>query len=91
NNTILTATVNFQNISYLNGHSIVYLHMSHYTSAMVSNTCLLDLTLWHWHLRYIDHKTIKSMVKLKLVKGLIITDSTQPDPICEHCLAGKQY
>ncbi|KAJ3963343.1 hypothetical protein EV361DRAFT_1038212, partial [Lentinula raphanica] len=33
---ILTATVNSQNVGYLNGHSIVYPHMAHYASAMVA-------------------------------------------------------
>ncbi|KAJ3991214.1 hypothetical protein F5050DRAFT_1542889, partial [Lentinula boryana] len=88
---VLTATVNSQNVGYLNGHSVVYPHTAHYTTAHISSTCPLDLTLWHRHLGHTDHRTVEKMHRQKLVKGLTITSTAKPDPICEHCLAGKQH
>ncbi|KAJ3996095.1 hypothetical protein F5050DRAFT_1542190, partial [Lentinula boryana] len=83
---VLTATVNSQNIGYLNGYSVVHSEAAHPAMANVSSTCPLDLTLWHRRLGHIDHRTVQTMYRQKLVKGMVITSSTKPDPICEHCL-----
>ncbi|KAJ3805195.1 hypothetical protein F5876DRAFT_15223, partial [Lentinula aff. lateritia] len=80
-NVILTATVNSQNVGYLNGHSLVHPPLAHYATAMVSSTCPLDLSLWYRRLGHIDHDTIRAMHQKKLVHGLVITSLTKPDPI----------
>ncbi len=38
------------------------------------------------------HGSVEEIIRHKMVKGLVLDDSTTPpDPICEPCLAGKLH
>ncbi len=49
----------------------------------------MDINLWHRRCAHHSHATITKLIQGDLVSGLIVSSKSQPDPICEACLAGK--
>ena len=87
NQLLFTASVNSNNVAYLNGITIP---MTQY--ANLSSTCSLDLTLWHRRFSHLNERDLRKLAKGDLVNGLSLNVANQPlDPICEPCLAGKQH
>jgi len=84
--TLFTATINSENIGYLDGSTI-----ENSENVQLVSTLPLDLTLWHRRLGHLNHDSIKKMLKHNLVTGLTLNSSAKPDPICEPCLAGKMH
>ena len=52
-------------------------------------TLPMDINLWHRRCAHHSHATITKLVRGDLVTGLVMSGKSQPDPICEPCLAGK--
>ena len=86
NTTLFTATINSENIGYLDGSTI-----DNSENVQLVSTLPLDLTLWHRRLGHLNHDSIKKMLRQNLVTGLTLNSSAKPDPICEPCLAGKMH
>ena len=84
--TLFTATINSENIGYLDGSTI-----ENSESVQLVSTLPLDLTLWHRRLGHLNHDSIKKMLRHNLVTGLTLNSLAKPDPICEPCLAGKMH
>jgi hypothetical protein len=87
-----TATVNSNNVGYLNGDTLS--HPDSDSDSMITantSTCTMDRALWHRRLGHINHDTVNQMVKQNLVLGMDIVSQSKPDPICERCLHGKQH
>ena len=83
-----TATVNVQNIGYLDGYVIVPKQPE---MAKAASTCPLDLTLWHQRCSHLNFADLKHMHLHKVVSGMTLTSLSPPDPICEPCVLGKQH
>jgi hypothetical protein len=83
---LFTATINENNVGYLNGHTIDGNEYVHFAS-----TLPLDLSLWHKRLGHHNYDGIRLMMKDNLVDGLVLDSREKPDPICEPCLAGKMH
>jgi hypothetical protein len=83
---LFTATINEQNIGYLDSQTVNKMESVHMTS-----TLPLDLSLWHRRLGHHNYNGIKKLVNKKMVQGLILEQKGNPDPICEPCLAGKLH
>ncbi len=49
----------------------------------------MDINLWHRRCAHHSHATITKLIQGDLVVGLVVSSKSQPDPICEACLAGK--
>ncbi len=49
----------------------------------------MDINLWHWRCAHHSHAMITKLKQGDLVIGLVVSSKSQPDPICEACLAGK--
>ncbi len=58
-------------------------------SAHAALTLPMDINLWHCCCTHYSHATITKLIKGDLVVRLVISSKSQPDPICEACLAGK--
>src|ERR671929_620035 len=87
NKTVLfTASINNDNIGYLNGSTIDLNESVH-----LASTLPLDLSLWHKRLGHHNYDDIKLMIRQNLVDGLVLDSKAKPDPICEPCLAGKMH
>jgi len=83
---LFTATIDGNNIGYLNGTTLSSSEQVHMLS-----TLPLDLTLWHKRLCHHNYGDIKILIKNNLVEGLVIDSAAKPDPVCEPCLAGKMH
>jgi hypothetical protein len=86
NTTRFTASVNDDNVAYLDGITETVSE-----SANLISTLPLDLYLWHRRLGHIHYQAVKRMMREDLVTGMKITVNFDPDPICEPCLAGKMH
>jgi GAG-pre-integrase domain/Integrase core domain len=87
NEVHFTATVTCHNVGYLDGYAIVLKPQA----ARVASTCPLDLSLWHRRCSHVNFTDLEHMYKKKLVDGMVIKSKSQPDPICEPCIMGKQH
>lgn len=85
--TRFTATVNQQNIGYLDGRTIE----QQVVHANAATTVPLDLALWHKRFSHSNTTDIRQMLKNDSVQGLDIKSLTAPDPICEPCIMGKMH
>jgi len=85
-NVLFTASINEDNVGYLNGQTIDITESVHLVS-----TLPLNLSLWHKRLGHLNYDDIKFMIKDDLVDGLVLDSKAKPDPICEPCLAGKMH
>lgn len=47
------------------------------------------LQIWHERLAHVDHSTILSMVRNKVVKGIALPSSAPPWTLCSICQLGK--
>jgi len=83
---LFTATINNDNVGYLNGHTVDINE-----SVQLVSTLPLDLSLWHKRLGHHNYDGIKLMIHDNLVDGLVLDSKNSPDPICEPCLAGKMH
>jgi transposase InsO family protein len=83
---LFTATINEQNMGYLDGQTVDKME-----SVYMTSTLPLDLSLWHRRLGHHNYEGIKKLVNHKMVHGLVLEQKGNPDPICEPCLAGKMH
>ena len=83
---LFTVSVNGLNTAALNGTVIPILKF-----AKVSNTSILDVSLWHRRFAHLNLDSVKLLIRSDLVDGLTIKSSEKPHTICEPCLAGKQH
>ncbi len=58
-------------------------------SAHAASTLPMDINLGSVAARTTVHATITILIRGDLVIGLVVSSKSQPDPICEACLAGK--
>ncbi len=86
---LFTASVDNRNAACLDGRVIPTQRIE--TAGAVS-TLPVDKALWHRRFAHLNHKSVEEIIHHKMVKGLVLDDSTTPpDPICEPCLAGKLH
>src|SRR5215475_6057535 len=83
---LFTATINSENIGYLDGSTV-----NSKESVHIASTLPLDLTLWHRQLAHHNYAGIKKMINEQLIDGLTLDSSIKPDPVCEPCLSGKMH
>ncbi len=58
-------------------------------SAHAASTLPMDINLWHRRCAHHSDATITKLIQGDLVIGLVASSKSQPNPICEACLAGK--
>ena len=83
---LFTATINKENVGYLDGFTVENSECVH-----MASTLPLNLTLWHRQLAHHNHSGIKKMIKEQMVDGLTLDSFTKPDIVYEPCLAGKMH
>ena len=83
---LFTATIDNDNIRYLDGSTIDIMESVH-----LASTLPLDLSLWHKRLGHHNYAGINMMISKNMVDGLVLDSKAKPDPICEPCLAGKMH
>jgi hypothetical protein len=83
---LFNATINDDDIGYLNGSTVVIMESVH-----LASTLPLDLSLWHKRLGHHNYTDIHKMISNELVDGLVLDSMAEPDSICERCLAEKMY
>jgi len=86
NTLLFTATIDDDNIGYLDGSTVDIMENVH-----LASTLPFELSLWHKRLRHHNYDGMKLMIKDNLVDGLTIDSKAKPDPIYEPCLAGKMH
>ncbi|PBK85849.1 hypothetical protein ARMGADRAFT_941325, partial [Armillaria gallica] len=87
-----TASVNDDNIGYVNAHTVTFPNQAAIASANSMSTCTMDETLWHKHCCHRNWDTIQAMHTKNVVKGMkCILGSLPHDLICPPCLARKQH
>ena len=59
--------------------------------ALAASTLPLDLSLWHRRFNHLNHADVKKLISGQMVTGMKLNSNSQPDPICEPCLAGKSH
>lgn len=81
-----TATVNENNIGYLDGRTI----NQDTICANAATTVPQSRTLWNRRLSQKNHKDITIMLRNNSVTGIEIIDKSPADPLCVPCVLGKQ-
>jgi len=83
---LFTATIDNNNIGYLNGTTLSSSEQVH-----MSSTLPFNLSLWHKRLCHHKYRGIKMLIKDNLVEGLVIDSAAKPYSVCKPCIAGKMY
>lgn len=81
-----TATVNENNVGYLDGRTI----SQETICANAATTVPQSRTLWHRRLSHKNHEDIAIMLRNNSVTGIQIIDKSPADPLCVPCVLGKQ-
>jgi hypothetical protein len=80
---LFNATINDDDIGYLNGSTVDIMENVH-----LASTLPLDLSLWHKRLGHHNYTDIRKMISNELVDGLVLNSMAEPDPTshCVHCV-----
>ena len=81
--TLFTASIDSSNSAVLNGSTVAS------KTAFSVSTLPADLSLWHRRFTHHNYADVKRMIEHKMVTGLVLESNSNPDPICEPCIAGK--
>ena len=82
--TLFTATVNNQNVGYLDGCTICH------DTAFSATTAPKTLELWHRRLAHVNYEAIMKMQRNAATKGLSFSEKKVPS-VCEPCVGGKLH
>lgn len=75
-------------MGYLSGKTLV---PSTQSANSASSTLPLDLRIWHLRCSHVNYNDLGSAVSNQPVAELTLHSNSEPDPICEPCLAGKLH
>lgn len=85
------ATVNNNNVGYLNGSTLTSINS--FANTSTATTRIADIQLVHERFGHLNHQMLRRAISKGLVTGLPkgLDTTLNVDPICEPCIFGKQH